>query len=90
MSNFDFNFAIPYSVFLIIYAVTMAVILFFAVSSLYHLLKYGFMSPLAVFMTFLLIAGTAFILVVSYLSFSVIDWQQELSFEQGYDSFNSL
>ncbi len=86
--EFDFNFTIPYSTFLIVYLLVIVVILFFAIASLYHLLKYGFLSPTAVFMTFLLIAGTAFILFISYSVLSEMNWQQELTIGQAYNSLN--
>ncbi|MFH1112030.1 MAG: hypothetical protein V1712_03085 [Patescibacteria group bacterium] len=86
--EFDFNFAIPYLVFLVVYLIAITVILFFAFASLYHLLKYGFFSPAAVFMTFLLIAGTAFILFVSYRSLVGVDWYEALTIGQAYNSLN--
>ncbi|MFA4937196.1 MAG: hypothetical protein WC575_02845 [Patescibacteria group bacterium] len=86
--EFDFNFAIPYSAFLIVYIIAIAIILFFTVASLHHLLRYGFFSPTAVFMTFLLIAGTAFILFISFSVLSGVNWHEELTIGQAYNSFN--
>ncbi len=84
----DFNFAIPYWVFLIPYCLVMLLLVVFAGINLFHLLRYAFMSPVAVFTTFLLIAGTVFILLVSYYFLSPFDWFQELTFNNNVNSFN--
>ena len=69
---------IPYYIFLILYLLGTGIVLLFALSSLFHLLKFGFFSPTSVFMTFILMAGMALILFISYQYLSPIDWQQEL------------
>ncbi len=76
----DFNFTIPYWVFLIPYGIIMLLLTIFIVINLFHLLHYAFMSPVAIFTTFLLIAGTVFILFVFYYFLSSFDWQREISF----------
>lgn len=73
--NWLADFSISYSIFLMIYGLVMLMLLFFAASSLYHLMKYGFLSPIGIFMTFLLIAGTATILFISFSELRVFDWQ---------------
>ncbi len=91
MLNLDFNFTIPYWVFLIPYGIIILLLTIFAVINLFHLLRYAFMSPIAVFTTFLLISGTFFILFISYYFLSGFDWTQELIFKNiNIDSFNPL
>lgn len=88
MLAFTVNFSFPYSYFLIVYLLAMAMILFFAAASLYHLVKYGFMSPLGMFMTLLLIAGTMYVLLLSYEALAAIDWKQQISIGQSANSFD--
>jgi hypothetical protein len=90
MSMMDFNFAIPYWVLLIPYALVMSLLIFFGVMNLFHLLRYGFFSPVAIGMTFFLIAGTIFLLMVSYYLLSPIDWSQELTIKDTINSLNPL
>ncbi|HBV32995.1 TPA: hypothetical protein DIC39_03900 [Patescibacteria group bacterium] len=87
MFNFTINFDISYSYFLIAYLLAIGMILFFAAASLYHLVKYGFMSPLGMFMTLLLIAGTMYVLLLSYEALAAIDWKQQISIGQSANSF---
>lgn len=69
---------IPYLVFLGLYLLAVIVLMFFGLASLYHLLRFSALSPVSVGMTFILIAGTAIILFLSYQQLSIIDWQQSL------------
>jgi hypothetical protein len=63
-------------------------VLLYALSSLFHLLKFGFFSPTSVFMTFVLMAGTALILFISYQYLSAIDWRQEFDVLEFLKSIN--
>ncbi len=67
-----------YSIFLVVYALVMFFLLFFAGASLYHLLKYGFLTPIGIFMTFLLVAGTATILFVSFSELRELNWSDQI------------
>ena len=67
---------IPLIFFLWFYLLATLIVLLFGLSSLYHLLKFGFLSHASVVMTFLLIAGTLLILFFSYRVLSVFDWTQ--------------
>lgn len=67
---------IPYVAFLIVYLVCVAIVLLFSFASLYHLLRFGYLSPVSVGMTFALIAGTILILFISYEYLALIDWTQ--------------
>jgi len=53
----------------------------FGISSLYHLLRFGFFTPTSIFMTFVLIAGTALIVFLSYQYIGAIDWSQSFDVE---------
>lgn len=74
--------AIPYLVFLGLYVVVVLVTLLFCVFSMYHLLRFGFLSPLAVVMSFVIIAGVVLIVASSYQVLSHIDWGQSLELGQ--------
>lgn len=69
---------VPFIIFLGIYLMAVVVLLLFALSSLYHLLKFGFFSPTSIAMTFALIGGTAVILFASYGYLQAVDWSQSL------------
>ena len=88
MFDIALNFSIPYVYFLIAYLFVLGMVLFTASASLYHLVKYGFMSALGLFMTFLLIAGTLYILLLSYEAIVAIDWQQEITLGQSAASYD--
>ena len=88
MLDFTINFSIPYIYFFIVYLLIVLMVLFFAAASLYHLIKYGFMSGLGIFMTFLLIAGTVFIFLLSYEAISAIDWQQQITLGQTTNTYD--
>lgn len=90
MPTIDFNLAIPYWALLIPYVLVMLLLVFFGAINLFHLLRYGFFSPVATFMTFFLIAGTIFILMVSYYFLSPIDWLQEITIKDSINSLNPL
>ncbi|MBI5466451.1 MAG: hypothetical protein HY974_04135 [Candidatus Kerfeldbacteria bacterium] len=80
--------AIPYVIFLGLYVIGLIMLLVFGLSSLYHLLRYGFFTPTSVFMTFLLIAGTALILFISYQHIGAIDWGRSFDVELFAQSLN--
>lgn len=67
---------VPYYVFLLLYLACVAIVMLFSFASLYHLLRFGYLSPVSVGMTFGLIAGTILILFTSYRYLVLIDWSQ--------------
>ncbi len=81
---------VSFVVFLWVYLAAVLVVLLFASSSLYHLMRFGFLGSTSVAMTFVLIAGTVFILFVSYLYLSEIDWTRSLNLEGFIVSLNPL
>lgn len=81
---------IPYVAFLGLYLIVVVVMLFFALSSLYHLLRFGFFSPTSITMTFIMLAGTAFILFASYEQLVLIDWGQSLDLVTFVQELNPL
>ena len=78
--------SIPYVIFLGLYLLAVLVILVFAFFSLYHLLRFGFRTTVNVTMTFVLIAGTIFILFLSHRSLNKVDWSAALEFETPVES----
>lgn len=80
--------AIPYIVFLGLYLLAVVILAFFALASLYHLLKFGYFSPTSIFTTFIMIAGTALIVFISYRELSAIDWSQSLDLEFVFSVIN--
>ncbi|MBU1039145.1 hypothetical protein KKC17_02900 [Patescibacteria group bacterium] len=72
------SLAIPYLFFLGLYLLAVVILLFFGLASLYHLLRFSALSPVSVTMTFIMMAGTAIIIFLSYQQLIVIDWQQSL------------
>ncbi len=72
---------IPYIAFAGIYLLGVLVVLVFAFFNLYHLVRFGFRTTVNVTMTFVLIAGTAFILFASYRSLQAVDWSRALEIE---------
>jgi len=82
--------AIPYIIFLGLYVIGLTMLLIFGLSSLYHLLRYGFFTPTSIFMTFGLIAGTAVILFISYQYVGAIDWGQSFDIELMAKNLNPL
>lgn len=68
--------AIPYIYFLYIYLAGVGFLLLFGLSSLYHMLRFGFLSFVSVFTTFIMTAGVLTILFLSYQVLSLIDWKQ--------------
>jgi len=69
-------FLIPYSLFFWLYIIAAGIVVLYGLCNLYHLLKFGFFSPTSVFSTFLLIAGAAIIIFISYKTLGQIDWNQ--------------
>ncbi len=68
--------SLPLIALLWFYLLGVFIVLLFGLSSLYHLLRFGFFSQTSVAMTFLLIAGTVLILFFSYRLISPFDWSQ--------------
>ncbi|MFZ5390975.1 MAG: hypothetical protein ACOZAJ_01725 [Patescibacteria group bacterium] len=79
---------IPYTLFLGLYLLGVVVLLFFGLASLYHLLRFASLSPVSVSMTFILIAGTAIIIFLSYQQLSIIDWSQSLDLRLVWQAIN--
>lgn len=67
---------IPFIAFLGFYLIAIFIVLVFGISSLYHLLRFGFFSPTSITTTFILIAGTVLIMFISYRLLIVFDWSQ--------------
>jgi len=80
--------AIPYVFFLGLYLLGAAIVLLFGLSSLFHLLRFGFLSPVSVTMTFFLIAGTVVIVFLSYHSLVLIDWSHSLDLTVVWQAIN--
>ena len=72
---------IPYVVFLGLFLLGVLAVLVFGFFNLYHLIRFGFRTTVNVGMTFVLVAGTAFILFVSYRSLQQVDWTRTLELE---------
>lgn len=73
-----FVFLFPYGILVFI----LAVIIFFCI---YHLVRFGFLNNLTVFMSFVFIAVFALILFISYQHISGIDWRQPLQIFTGVE-----
>ena len=58
------------------YLLAVFIVLLYGLSSLYHLLKFGFLSHTSVLMTFFLLSGTTLILFFSYRWLTAFDWSQ--------------
>jgi hypothetical protein len=67
---------IPFIAFLGLYLIAVFIVLLFGISSLYHLLRFGFFSPTSITMTFIMLAGTALLMFISYRLLIVFDWSQ--------------
>jgi hypothetical protein len=65
---------IPLSAFLFAYIVYIAIFLFFTFFNLYHMLKFGFVSFWAYFLTTAYIILTVLALFVSYFYIAQVDW----------------
>ncbi len=81
---------IPYIAFLGLYAIFLVIMLFLGFSSLYHLLKFGFFSPTSITMTFIMLAGTVYILFASYQELMMVDWSQSLDIGLLWQDINPL
>ena len=67
---------LPLSTFLFAYIIYVAIFLFFTFFNLFHMLKYGFVSFWAYFLTTAYIIATALALFVSYFYIAQVDWTQ--------------
>lgn len=67
---------IPLSTFLFAYIIYVAIFLFFTFFNLFHMLKYGFVSFWAYFLTVAYIIATGLALFVSYFYIAQVDWTQ--------------
>jgi len=65
---------IPLSTFLFAYIIYVAFFLFFTFFNLFHMLKYGFVSFWAYFLTTAYIVATILVLFVSYFYIAQVDW----------------
>lgn len=71
-------FTIPYVLFLWPYFIAVAVLLYLAAASVFHVLRFGTLTSASVAIAFTIMAGTAIILFMSYRSLSPVDWQQTI------------
>jgi len=69
---------ISLSIFLFVYLIYIAVFLFFSFFNIYHMVRYGFSSPLAYVLTVGYIALTILALFVTYYYIAQIDWDYPL------------
>jgi len=65
---------IPLSTFLFAYIIYVAGFLFFTFFNLFHMLKFGFVSFWAYFLTVAYIVATVLALFVSYFYIAQVDW----------------
>lgn len=65
---------VSYHVFLWVYLALASLTLLFIAASLYHLIRFSFETTVSVFMTFVLIAGTAVIVFVTYDQLRWVNW----------------
>lgn len=73
-------FAFPISYFLVPYGL---VVLFFAIMAIvnvYHLVHYGATTGVSFVVTFLFLAGAAFILFFTWQAAGTADWSQQITF----------
>lgn len=69
---------IPYVAFLWPYFIAVAVLLYFAFAAVFHVLRFGTLTSASVAIAFVIMAGTAFILFMSYRSLHLVDWSQSV------------
>ena len=69
---------VPLSIFLFIYMVYIVFFVVFTFFNLYHILKFGFASFGAYFITFGYIAATILALLISYFYIARIDWSTQV------------
>lgn len=85
---------IPYSIFLGFYLLAALFILVYALINLLHVMRLSRLSNQVVLVTFIFIAGTLFILFMSYHSLSKISWQTKIDFgseiKEQVQEFNPL
>jgi len=75
----DFNYmVITLSLLLLLYLVYIAIFLFFSFFNLYHMIRFGFVSPLAYVITVGYIVLTLLALFVSYYYIAQVDWTYEI------------
>ncbi|HAO81233.1 MAG: hypothetical protein UV57_C0044G0007 [Parcubacteria group bacterium GW2011_GWD2_43_10] len=85
---------IPYTIFLGIYFLAVLFILVYALINLLHVMRLSRLSNHVVLVSFLFIAGTLFILFMSYHSLVKINWQQRIDWHstinESFQEFNPL
>lgn len=70
----------PLAVALIPYALTVIFFVVLAVIHVYHLVHYGATSSVSFIVTFMFLAGGAFILFFTWQALASTDWSQRISF----------
>ncbi|OGF30634.1 hypothetical protein A2533_00020 [Candidatus Falkowbacteria bacterium RIFOXYD2_FULL_35_9] len=70
---------IQLSLFLYIYLAFIAVFLFYTFFNLYHIIRFGFVSFWAYFLTFAYIGLSIIALFISYIYIAEIDWSATLT-----------
>ncbi len=70
----------PYLLFLLVW-------MFFSLTAIYHILRFGFKNFITIFMAMLYVGVSAWILLVSYNYIKQIDWDLQISILKG--AFNT-
>lgn len=76
----------PIAIFLYLYYAFLVGWALFSLVGVYHMLKFGFKSFTSFFITLSYLAVSFIILTASWSYTSRIDWQERLSFFEGFDS----
>lgn len=77
---------IPYLAFLWPYLLAVAVLLYFAFAAVFHVLRFGTLTSASVAIAFIIMAGTALILFLSYRSLVLVDWGQSVDVVEFFKS----
>jgi hypothetical protein len=70
--------SISLSLALFLYALVVVLFAIFAIVNVYHLVHYGATSGISFAVTFLFLAGAAFILFFTYHALAAVDWNQQI------------
>jgi len=71
--------AIPLSILYYIYLIFVLIYLFYTFFNVYHLMRFGFLTPSNVAMVIFYLAVSLLILVISWNYINQIDWQKSFS-----------
>lgn len=69
---------VPYLAFLWPYLIAVAILLYLAAAMVFHVLRFGTLTSASVAIAFIIIAGTALILFLSYRSLMLVEWSQSV------------